>query len=73
MKGRKVVVILLPILPLLLLEHQGVKSMKRKVQQNGLDCASVLYVDMVGCNDFSKGMHATKHFVNTGICFGCIT
>ena len=20
----------------------------------------------VGCDDFSKGMHATKHFVNTG-------
>lgn len=63
MKGRKAVVILLSRLLLSSLKHLDVKSVKKKVQQNGLDFVFVLYV---GCDDSSKGMHATKHFVNTG-------
>jgi hypothetical protein len=47
MKGRKAVVILLPILLLLHLKHQDVKSVKKKVQQNGLDFVFVLYVVML--------------------------
>jgi hypothetical protein len=48
MKGRKAVVILLPILLLLRLKHQDVKSVKKKVQQqNGLDFVFVPYVVML--------------------------
>src|SRR5215207_6038205 len=46
-KGRKAVVVLLSGLLLLRLKHQDVKSVKKKVQQNGLDFVFVPYMVML--------------------------